>query len=465
MRAGLTLDLRVGKALELAALVFQSCTPGVSTLLVLTVAKGPDRGKVFELRGLSRVVIGRNSPDLRLNDIMISRYHARLKLEGGKWYVRDLGSRNGTKLNGEKLLKPVVLKTGDHIITGYTEFAVSFAPDPVDAPAVMAAAPSPIELADEPLGAASSAEIGGASEDALPGAESDDDLSLHRDDNEEPPAAVALTTSREALNEVAAAEAAINEKPADEIEPREIIESIEEPSPAVAELLEHVPVAAVQTEPVIITPPHEPVATIEAADEVVSESKLLTVVHAPEPMVEEEVAPVAQVVDEVVAPVIEEKEETIAAPVIAEIAENSVIEAKAEAVVVPPAPVVAAPPQVPQGESAASEWMSAIESQLVVAQGQGWDETIDDEDDGFILALDDSVDDLDEDQRVLLYRDEDEHWADDVDLLDDELIQSLKEDGPAALLADLPPRLPQNPIAKEPASTPVPAKGKKNRRR
>lgn len=454
-------------------------------MLVLTVAKGPDRGKVFELRGLTRVVIGRNSPDLRLNDIMISRYHARLKFEAGKWYVRDLGSRNGTKLNGEKLLKPVVLKTGDHIVTGYTEFAVSFAPDPVEAPALSVAAPSPIELGDEPLGAASSAEIGGTSDDVLPGAESDDDLSLHRDDHEEPPAAVALAKSDEAVDEVAAEEEASHEKPTVEDELRETVESVEAPSPALTEVLEHLPVAAVPTEPVIIAQPPEPVATIDAADEVMNESVLPTLVHAAEPVVEEELAsvsvnaidepvqsveavetpPIAPVVPEVVAPVIEEKVETVAAPVVAEIAASPVIEAKEEAVVVPPARVVAAPPQVPQGERAASEWMSAIESQLVVAEGQGWDETIDDEDDGFILALDDSVDDLDEDQRIMLYRDEDEHWADDVQLADDELIQTLQEDGPAALLADLPQRLPQIPFVKEPVKEPVPAKGKKNRRR
>ena len=437
-------------------------------MLVLTVAKGPDRGKVFEMRGVSRVVIGRNSTDLRLNDIMISRYHARLKFEGGKWYVRDLGSRNGTKLNGEKLLKPVVLKTGDHIITGYTEFAVSFAPDPVETPATVVAAPSPLELADEPIGAASSAEIGAGLDDLLPGAESGDDLSVHRDNEEESPAAVALAMSEEPEGET--------------------VESIDAHAPAVIEPLEHLPVAAAPVEPVTVALAVEPEATLEVAAEVVRVGDLPTVhreeqpvaIEAPAPAV---VAPVIEAVDElppvapiaakVTAPAIDVSIETPVtpvepvAPIVAEIVAAPVVEAKAAALELPPVPAVAdipVAPAAPQGERAASEWMSAIESQLVVAEGQGWDETIDDEDDGFILALDDTVDDLDEDQRVMLYRDEDEHWADDVPLDDEELIKSLKEDGPAALLADIPQRLPKHPVEKQLVKIPAAGKGKKTRR-
>ena len=101
-------------------------------MLVLTVAKGPDRGAKFELRGKNSVIIGRNSSDLKLSDIMISRYHARLKEVDGRWYVRDLGSRNGTKLNGERLLRTHALREGDLIATGLTVLEFHVLPDPAD---------------------------------------------------------------------------------------------------------------------------------------------------------------------------------------------------------------------------------------------------------------------------------------------------------------------------------------------
>lgn len=101
-------------------------------MLVLTVAKGPDRGAKFELRGKNSVIIGRNSTDLKLSDIMISRYHARLKEVDGRWYVRDLGSRNGTKLNGERLLRTQALREGDLIATGLTVLEFHVVPDPAD---------------------------------------------------------------------------------------------------------------------------------------------------------------------------------------------------------------------------------------------------------------------------------------------------------------------------------------------
>lgn len=102
-------------------------------MVVLTVIKGPDRGHRFELGGMTRVVIGRNSPDLELTDIMISRFHARLKQEpDGAWTVRDLASRNGTIVNGDRISEPVTLQPGDEINVGYTVLQFAVVADPVD---------------------------------------------------------------------------------------------------------------------------------------------------------------------------------------------------------------------------------------------------------------------------------------------------------------------------------------------
>ena len=61
--------------------------------------------------------IGRSSMnDLPVSDKMLSRQHARIVREGGGGLtVEDLGSRNGTFLNGERLVSVQPLKSGDRI--------------------------------------------------------------------------------------------------------------------------------------------------------------------------------------------------------------------------------------------------------------------------------------------------------------------------------------------------------------
>jgi len=48
----------------------------------------------------------------------VSRYHAKIEFSNGAWLLRDLGSTNGTKINGEKLSSPKPIKIGDIIIMG-----------------------------------------------------------------------------------------------------------------------------------------------------------------------------------------------------------------------------------------------------------------------------------------------------------------------------------------------------------
>jgi ABC-type multidrug transport system ATPase subunit/pSer/pThr/pTyr-binding forkhead associated (FHA) protein len=72
----------------------------------------------------SIVTIGRN-PDNRivLNDDLVSRYHARLDQSGGGFHIVDLGSSNGTKINGTELEPriPHPVKEGDVItVAGFT---------------------------------------------------------------------------------------------------------------------------------------------------------------------------------------------------------------------------------------------------------------------------------------------------------------------------------------------------------
>lgn len=55
-----------------------------------------------------------------LADEVVSLEHALLTRRGGQWWLEDLGSRNGTTLNGAKIAGPVAVSAGDVIGVGRT---------------------------------------------------------------------------------------------------------------------------------------------------------------------------------------------------------------------------------------------------------------------------------------------------------------------------------------------------------
>ncbi len=66
----------------------------------------------------AHVVIGRSSGcHLVLGDDTVSRRHAELRLEGGRWLLRDLGSANGTLVNGRRVVEAEV-RPGDVVRLG-----------------------------------------------------------------------------------------------------------------------------------------------------------------------------------------------------------------------------------------------------------------------------------------------------------------------------------------------------------
>ena len=70
-----------------------------------------------------RVVIGRSREcDVRVDDGNVSRRHAEISRDGGDgWAVVDLGSTNGTEVNGRRITKRTPLGDGDRIAIGGTE--------------------------------------------------------------------------------------------------------------------------------------------------------------------------------------------------------------------------------------------------------------------------------------------------------------------------------------------------------
>jgi len=84
----------------------------------ITIRSGPTPGKTFPLER-NEVFLGRDQAnDITINDPEVSRRHARLIVKEETILVEDLGSTNGTFLNGERVSTSQQLRPGDVISLG-----------------------------------------------------------------------------------------------------------------------------------------------------------------------------------------------------------------------------------------------------------------------------------------------------------------------------------------------------------
>ncbi len=69
----------------------------------------------------TRVTVGRSSVAelCYADDAGLSRQHLAFESDGRNWYVKDLGSKNGTLLNGSRITERNPLKPGDRIMAGH----------------------------------------------------------------------------------------------------------------------------------------------------------------------------------------------------------------------------------------------------------------------------------------------------------------------------------------------------------
>lgn len=88
-------------------------------MLTLLVIQGPDKGRRFELPD-SPAFCGRDSRSLPVTDNTVSRRHFEIFPADGSWVLKDLGSANGTYVNGGRVTELRQLKLGDQIRVGRT---------------------------------------------------------------------------------------------------------------------------------------------------------------------------------------------------------------------------------------------------------------------------------------------------------------------------------------------------------
>jgi ABC transport system ATP-binding/permease protein len=92
-----------------------------SSAPTLKAVNGPLEGQAIKVEGL--MVVGRvASVDLQIEDDSVSRRHAELNVVRGQVVVKDLGSANGTAVNGEPIEEETTLAAGDLVQFGTIEF-------------------------------------------------------------------------------------------------------------------------------------------------------------------------------------------------------------------------------------------------------------------------------------------------------------------------------------------------------
>lgn len=126
------LELLTGGAVQAAAATGSQTRPVERTEILnarprlpsvaLSLESGPQQGERFTVT--LPCVIGRKGCDLVLNDGQISRRHAELKIVERKLVIEDLGSTNGTMVNGESVTSKK-LSPGDLLTIGETSLRVT----------------------------------------------------------------------------------------------------------------------------------------------------------------------------------------------------------------------------------------------------------------------------------------------------------------------------------------------------
>ncbi len=119
----------------------------------LRITSGPLAGQTVDVEG--ELVIGREDTDLTIEDLEMSRHHAVVRPFQSRLQVEDLGSRNGTFVDGNRIEEPTLLGGGAEIKMGTTVLVVEgvlpvSAEGDLSDRGVTRASPAPSEAAPAP---------------------------------------------------------------------------------------------------------------------------------------------------------------------------------------------------------------------------------------------------------------------------------------------------------------------------
>ena len=96
----------------------------------LVIKRDDGFGDVFPLAPGQRYTLGRATTNsIVLKDDKCSREHAEVSHAGGRWHLRDLGSTNGTRVNGQRVRRAALLPNDQLTIASF-KFRVHFGPEP-----------------------------------------------------------------------------------------------------------------------------------------------------------------------------------------------------------------------------------------------------------------------------------------------------------------------------------------------
>ena len=89
-------------------------------MALLRIIAGENKDLIYPLES-EKLILGRDSEDIPILDQGVSRSHAEIFRIGEMYFIRDLGSRNGTFVNDRRIDDQDLLRAGDHIHLGNTE--------------------------------------------------------------------------------------------------------------------------------------------------------------------------------------------------------------------------------------------------------------------------------------------------------------------------------------------------------
>lgn len=112
----IVLGVLLSRELRARAASEEERAPG-DLLVMEPFETGYDTGERIPLLGRSS--IGRDGENtVVLNDTFVSSEHAALRWNGRGWVLEDMGSTNGTAVNGKRIQRPIAVKPGDTLEFG-----------------------------------------------------------------------------------------------------------------------------------------------------------------------------------------------------------------------------------------------------------------------------------------------------------------------------------------------------------